>query len=126
MLIRDPVNDKTEIYGLSCSVWIFKCFKWDAFKTIFYIKNERVLELFNFYGTLVTKMYLNQYKQNKKGTINNNNGDNSKSNKNDDGNTIIIIIVIMIIIVIIRNSLLQPGDFSAGSTADNICKFFLM
>ena len=73
-----------------------------------------MLELFNFYGTLVTKMYLNQYKQNKKGTINNNNGDNSKNNKNDDGNTII------------RNSLLQPGDFSAGSTADNICKFFLM
>ena len=52
MLIRDPVNDKTEIYGLSCSVWIFKCFKWDAFKTIFYMKNETVLELFNFYGTL--------------------------------------------------------------------------
>ena len=51
MLIRDPMNDKTEISRLSCSVWIFKYFKWDAFKTIFYMKNETVFELFNFYGT---------------------------------------------------------------------------
>ena len=55
-------------------------------------------------------MQLNQYKENKNDSINTNNGDNSK-NKNDDGNTIIIIIVIII------NSLFQPDDFSAESTA---------
>ena len=52
MLIHYPMNDKSEIYRLSCSVQIFKCFKWDAFKTIFYMKNEVLLDLFNFYGTL--------------------------------------------------------------------------
>ena len=47
------INGKTEIYRLlPCSVRIFKCFKWDAFKNIFFMKNETVLELFNFYGTL--------------------------------------------------------------------------
>ena len=51
MFIRDPMNGKTEIYRLSCLVWIFKCFKWDAFTKIFYMQNETVLELFNFYGT---------------------------------------------------------------------------
>ena len=39
----------------------------------------------------VTKMYLNQYKQNKSDSIDNKNGDNSKNNKNDDGNTISIL-----------------------------------
>ena len=37
---------------LSRSVRVSKCFKWDAFKTMFYMKNETVSELFNFYGTL--------------------------------------------------------------------------
>ena len=63
------MNGKTEIYRLSYSVRIFKCFKWDVFNAIFSTKNETMLELFNFYGTLcpkyLTKMYLNQYKQNK-------------------------------------------------------------
>ena len=54
MLIRDPINGKTEIYRLSCSVRIFKCFKWDAFRIIFYMKNETLLELFNFYGSVNT------------------------------------------------------------------------
>ena len=52
MLSRDPMNGKTEIYRLLCLVRIFECFKWDAFKTTFYIKNEAMLELFNFYGSL--------------------------------------------------------------------------
>ena len=51
MLIRDPINGKTEIYRFSCLVQIFKCFKWDAFRIIFYMKNETLLELFNFYGS---------------------------------------------------------------------------
>ena len=53
------------------------------------MKNEIVLELFNSYGTLnlkyATKIYLNQYKQNKNHSVNdNNNGDNSKNNQSDD------------------------------------------
>ena len=51
MLIRDPINSKTDIYRLSCLVRIFKCFKWDAFRIIFSMKNETLLELFNFYGS---------------------------------------------------------------------------
>ena len=51
MLIRDPINGKTDIYRLSCLVRIFKCFKWDAFRIIFCMKNETLLELFNFYGS---------------------------------------------------------------------------
>ena len=43
MLIRDPMNGKTEIYRLSCSVLIFKCFKWEAFRIIFYMKNKSYL-----------------------------------------------------------------------------------
>ena len=49
MFINDPMihlimnsYGKTEIYCLSVSVQIFKCFKWDAFKTIFSMKNETV------------------------------------------------------------------------------------
>ena len=66
-------------------------------------------------------MYLNQYKQNENDSINNNNGDNSKNNKNDDGNAIITIVII---IIAIRNSLFQPGNFSAGSTTGNMRKYF--
>ena len=43
MLICDPMNGKTEIYQLSCSVRIFKCFEWDTFKVVFYMKNETLL-----------------------------------------------------------------------------------
>ena len=43
MLICDPMNGKTEIYRLSCSVRIFKCFEWDTFKVVFYMKNETLL-----------------------------------------------------------------------------------
>ena len=46
MLIRDPINGKTEIYRLSCLVRIFKCFKWDAFRIVLYMKNKN-----NFYGS---------------------------------------------------------------------------
>ena len=46
------------------------------------MKNETMLELFDFYGTLyyiLSKTYLNQYKQNKNDSNdNNNNGDNNK------------------------------------------------
>ena len=48
MLIRNPINDKTEIYRLSYSVRIFKCFKWDTLKIIFCIKNETVLSYLTF------------------------------------------------------------------------------
>ena len=48
----DSVLTKTEIYLLSHSVRIFKCFKWNAFKTIFSIKSETMLELFNIYSAL--------------------------------------------------------------------------
>ena len=109
------------------------------FQEKFYMKNETLLELFNFYGILhfiLTKMYLNQYKQNKNDSINNNNDDNSKNDKDYDGNTIIIIIIIVIIIIIIIviiiiiiiiviiiiNSLFQPGDFFAGSATDILNK----
>ena len=34
------LTSKTEIYCLSHSVQLFKCFKWDTFKTIFSMKNE--------------------------------------------------------------------------------------
>ena len=121
-LIQDPMNDKTEIYRLSYSVRIFKCFKWDVFNTIFSTKNETMLELFNFYDTLcpkyLTKMYLNQYKQNKNDCVNNNNGYNSKNNKNGDGNKIITIKITTTIKVIIINSLhvFQSGEFPAAST----------
>ena len=51
-LIRDPMNGKTEIYQLSCSVRIFKYFKWDTFKIIFDMKNGTLFELFNCYGSV--------------------------------------------------------------------------
>ena len=116
------MNGKTEIYRLSYSVRIFKCFKWDVFNTIFSTKNETMLELFNFYDTLcpkyLTKMYLNQYKQNKNDCVNNNNGYNSKNSKNGDGNKIITIKITTTIKVIIINSLhvFQSGEFPAAST----------
>ena len=52
MLSRDLMNGKAEIYRLFCIVRIFECFKWDAFKTILYMKNEILLELLNFCGSL--------------------------------------------------------------------------
>ena len=51
MLIHDPINGKTEIYRSPSLVQIFKCFKWDAFRIIFYVKNETLLELFDFHGS---------------------------------------------------------------------------
>ena len=49
---HESLLTKTEIYRLSYSVRIFKCFKLNAFKTIFSMKNQTILELFNFYGGL--------------------------------------------------------------------------
>ena len=46
------INDKTEIYQLPYSLQIFKCFKLGDFKIILPMKNETVLQLFNFYCTL--------------------------------------------------------------------------
>ena len=47
------LTGKTEIYSLSDSVQIFKYFKWDAFKTLFSMKNETIKELFDYYGALI-------------------------------------------------------------------------
>ena len=47
------------------------------------MKNETIIDFFNFHGTfMVTKIYINQYKQNK--NDNNNNGDNNKKKNYDD------------------------------------------
>ena len=43
---------KADIYQLFDSVQIFKCFKWNPFETKFSMKNETILDLFSFYGTL--------------------------------------------------------------------------
>ena len=65
---------------IDCFV-LFECFKWDAFKTIFYLSNETMLGLFNFMVLCIlfqaTKMYLNHCKQNKNDSINNKNDDDS-------------------------------------------------
>ena len=48
------------------------------------MKNETIIDFFNFHGTfMVTKIYINQYKQNKNDN-NNNNGDNNKKKNYDD------------------------------------------
>ena len=48
------------------------------------MKNETMLELLDFYGTLyfknITKIYLNHYKQNKNDINNNNNNNNNNGN----------------------------------------------
>ena len=48
------------------------------------MKNETIIDFFNFHGTfMLTKIYINQYKQNKNDN-NNNNGDNNKKKNYDD------------------------------------------
>ena len=48
------------------------------------MKNETIIDFFNFHGTfIVTKIYINQYKQNKNDN-NNNNADNNKKKNYDD------------------------------------------
>ena len=48
------------------------------------MKNETIIDFFNFHGTfMVTKIYINQYKQNKNDN-NNDNGDNNKKKNYDD------------------------------------------
>lgn len=53
MLICDLMNVKTETHRLSGSVQILKCFKWDTVKTMLSMKNETMLELFNFCGIMI-------------------------------------------------------------------------
>ena len=48
------------------------------------MKNETIIDFFNFHGTfMLTKIYINQYKQYKNDN-NNNNGDNNKKKNYDD------------------------------------------